>query len=104
MWIALGTADGKARWEGHAGALSGEQTLDFWRRAGGCGPDPAVSWSDAPGDDTRTERRVYKDCTRARVEAVVVHGGGHAWPGSGHRDSTRDVSATDEIVRFFDSL
>lgn len=101
MLITLGTADPKARFDGHPGALSGEAAIDFWQRAAGCATPPRTVWRDAPGDRTRTEHRTFEHCDRARVEALIVHGGGHAWPGSGHPDSTHDVSATQEIVRFF---
>jgi polyhydroxybutyrate depolymerase len=58
-------------------------------------------------DGTSIEKVVYVSCAQgAQVELYVVHGGGHTWPPrepqlSSGGTSTKNLDATDLIVRFF---
>lgn len=87
------------------------ESLDGWRVRNGCAATfverllPDVD----PGDGTRATRRTFDGCA-ASTEHLRIDGGGHTWPG-GHSylsgDTigrvSLDVSASEEIVRFFDA-
>ncbi len=102
---SIGASDPKARYQGHSGALSAEESVQFWVKRAGCTNPPETTALDQPGDDTQTEFRSWTNCaTGGPVQSFVVRGGGHAWPGSGHAESTNDFSGTDAIIRFFDAV
>ncbi len=66
-------------------ALSASATSALFAANAGCSPDPSVSALPDldPSDGTRSSRSDFRSCRAgARVSAVDVHGGGHAWPGS----------------------
>lgn len=89
--FVLGTEDRFVPFKGGAilsrgpdrgGVISATATLDFWRANNGCAPALAVTAlpdRDA-GDGTTVTRQVGVSC-RAPVEAYIIEGGGHAWPG-----------------------
>ena len=82
----------------YAGAR--KSTAD-WASHNGCGPTPELSKvSEA------VTRESYPKCGGADVTLVVVKGGGHTWPGASIEigrlgETTKDVSATEEIWKFF---
>ncbi|MFO0608403.1 MAG: hypothetical protein U0324_34875 [Polyangiales bacterium] len=87
-----------------------DETLAGWRARNGCGADARdEALADAAADGTRVTRRTWQGCA-APVVHLRVEGGGHTWPG-GHQyldvDTvgrvSRDVNASEEIVRFFDA-
>lgn len=87
-----------------------DDTLAGWRTRNGCGADMRdEALTDAVSDGTRVLRRTWMGCA-APVALLRVEGGGHTWPG-GHQyleietvgRVSRDVNASEEIVRFFDA-
>ncbi len=107
LFTVQGTTDPKARFEGFEGALSAEASSRWLRDRAGCTGSGVTTWIDAPGDNTRVERTVWDRCTRGvAYERWWVHGGGHSWPGSGNADPdhSRDFSASDEILAFFERV
>ncbi len=122
MMMFNGTADRFVPWAGGevlhsarfgAGGLviSTTATVKFWRRADGCvGAGRSTAMPDVANDGTTVTRRVYDECRPgAQVVFYEIHGGGHTWPGSSARPrlriagiTTRDIDATQIIVRFFD--
>lgn len=78
-----------------------EEVLARWRAINGCTGGPAVERQGA------VTRRTWS-CGRGRteVEAIVIEGGGHSWPG-GQRMArildppSAELDATAEIGRFF---
>lgn len=66
------------------GVISAKDTIEFWRANNGCAP--ALSVNALPdrdsGDGTTVLHQAGVGC-RAPLEAYIVQGGGHAWPG-GH--------------------
>ncbi len=84
-----------------------EDAVQTWVRANGCRPEPVTErLPDTANDGTTVTRTTYSGGPGgAEVVLVVVHGGGHTWPGrAGTRAlgrSTRNVSANDLIWDFF---
>ncbi|MEP6870503.1 MAG: PHB depolymerase family esterase [Anaerolineaceae bacterium] len=72
-----------------------------WASHNGCSPTPQLSKvSEA------VTRESYPKCGGADVMLVIVKGGGHTWPGASIEigrlgETTKDVSATEEIWKFF---
>lgn len=78
-----------------------DTTLTAWAEHDGCRARPA---STDVADDV--ERRRWTGCDdRARIDAYVVDGGGHTWPGSQPvpmlGETTESVDATEIMVAFF---
>jgi len=86
-----------------------DATLAYWAALNGCGPS---SKTDLPvhdaNDPTRAARTRYDGC-KAPVEAIVITGAGHTWPGApvlplvaGVVGTTsRQIDASHEIGEFF---
>jgi polyhydroxybutyrate depolymerase len=115
-----GTADPLVPWDGgHVGfagrhadrgrVLSAEATVERLVSAFDCTPADDRPLPDRARDGTRVTERRYDGCrSGAVVRHVVVHRGGHDWPGADHGPldlllgtTTRDVDATRLIWRFF---
>ena len=78
-----------------------DETLAAWARHDGCDATPEGSRA---ADDV--ERRAWTGCDDgARIEAYVVEGGGHTWPGAQpvpFLGATSDgIDATDVMLEFF---
>lgn len=77
-----------------------DAVLGDWAAHDGCAARPQ---EQEVGDDV--EHRTWTGCDDARLEAYIVEGGGHTWPGGiplptlGATTST--ISATDLMVDFF---
>jgi len=93
MLVMNGTADPLIPYQGGRGTSrfavpgfwSTEKTLDFWRRANGCGmQDPAVTdLDDRDRTDGSTVTRILSRCPPGRdVVLYRINGGGHRMPGS----------------------
>jgi polyhydroxybutyrate depolymerase len=84
-----------------------EETVRAWVRVNGCREEPATErLPDAAGDGTTVTVTTYGGGTGGtEVVLVVVHGGGHTWPGrpapAALGRSTRNVAANDLIWDFF---
>lgn len=78
-----------------------ETVLPRWAEHDGCDPGPA---SERIDDDV--VHRTWSGCDDARLEAYVVEGGGHTWPGATAvpwlGPTSETVAATDVMVDFFD--
>ncbi len=91
-------------------AFGATETVTRFAERNGCEPAPASSAvpDRDPSDGTTTTRFVYPGCAEGTsVESLVVHGGGHTWPG-GTRPYriffgaiSRDFSASQIIWNFF---
>lgn len=86
-----------------------EKTLVYWATVNGCADAATEPMALRDADDpTRAERRVYAGC-RAPLEAIVIAGGGHTWPGAPVLPllarlvgpTSRQVDASAEIASFF---
>lgn len=90
---------------------SAEDSVATWVQHNGCSVEPAVRWiDDVEDDETRAEVREYSGGA-APVQHVIVHGGGHGWPGEETPliepiigPPTKEVDGTEWIVAFFESL
>jgi polyhydroxybutyrate depolymerase len=83
-----------------------EDTVATWVQRNGCHDEPLVEeLPDLADDGTTVTRETYRGDNGAEVVLVVVHGGGHTWPGRQPPfgmlgRSTRDIYATDLIWEF----
>lgn len=94
--------------------VSTDQTLKIWLKKNGCTETPKreIFPDKDPADRTRAEAFIYDQCSSgAPVELYRIEGGGHTWPGGlqylreGRIGRTnRDIDATDEIWKFFNSF
>lgn len=78
-----------------------DTTLAAWAEHDGCRARPAAA--EVAGD---VERRTWIECDdRARIDAYIVEGGGHTWPGSQPvpmlGGTTESIDATEIMVDFF---
>lgn len=99
--LMLGTADDGLH---NAYQMSFPDSLAFVRRQLACDPDPAVVTLPDRGDRTTVTRSTWSGCAKgAAFEYFEIAGGGHHWPGHGKPvdDKSRDVDATDEVLKFF---
>lgn len=88
--------------------VSGSDSLGAFAAANGCSLQPtSETLPTLVEDGTQVERLIYADCgNNARVEAYIIHNGGHTWPprepqlASGGK-STANLDATAVIVDFF---
>jgi polyhydroxybutyrate depolymerase len=91
--------------------VSIEETLEGWRARNGCGEEFSEAAVDDDADDGLSAvHRAFAGCIDdAAVEAIVVEGGGHAWPG-GYTylgddvigKTTADFRANDALWDFFE--
>ena len=108
-----GTADTSVPYEGGVGEGmtrtnfdSVDDLVQAWRRANRASREGAVTVVD-PVDDGR--RAVITDWTDRQggvvVRLITIEGGGHEWPGGKRsgKDGPRDISASDEVLRWFDA-
>jgi polyhydroxybutyrate depolymerase len=110
-----GTDDSYAPFQGGKGkGLSGtdfysvEHTILAWVKANGCQQQPTVvKLPTRVEDGTTVEVKTYGGGKQgSEVVLVVIHGGGHTWPGREPRarflgKSTQNVSANDLMWEFF---
>ncbi|HBE87921.1 MAG TPA: phospholipase [Elusimicrobia bacterium] len=122
LLIIGGDKDNLVHWEGgqvtgpfgkkKLGAiLSAEKTRDFWLDKNSCDISLKSSgYSDPdPEDGLAVSRERYGSCAGgAAVEFIRIHGGGHTWPGGLQYmpaavvgKTSRDLDASEEIVKFF---
>ncbi len=86
---------------------SAEQTLSVFSRRNGCGKVSERRRIDKVNDGTMINYRAWA-CSKAPVSNYKVVGGGHTWPSEKSvlpkrivGRVSRDIVATDHIVRFF---
>lgn len=108
-----GTADTSVPYQGGIG--EGMTNTDFasvddlvkaWRRANRAIRDGETAVVDPVADDRRAVIRDWTDRRgRVMVRLITIEGGGHEWPGGKRsgRDGPRDISANDEVLRWFDA-
>jgi len=78
-----------------------EDTIGFWVRHNGCGPEARVTQTG------NIRQSIYGQCNQdARVQLITVVGGGHAWPGGepawrGGDVPTREMNASEVLWAFF---
>lgn len=61
--------------------LDAEETFRFYARRNGCAGQSEILLADsAPGDGVRVRKRTYAGCS-APLQALIMEGGGHVWPG-----------------------
>lgn len=108
-----GTADTHVPFGGGRGSESLTDTnftavndvIAAFRRANGPGLVEGTRVIDPAEDGLRTVETTWSKGGRPHVRLLAVEGGGHVWPG-GRRAArqgggTRDISANEEILRFF---
>ena len=118
MMFILGTDDPLVPFHGgpitvgkkdRGGVMPAPDTLAYYAGRNGCGGARQVRLPDRdPDDGTQVSRIVYDGCAQP-LEALIVEGGGHTWPGARPRPllrrvvgrTSQDISATERIVRFF---
>jgi polyhydroxybutyrate depolymerase len=83
------------------------ESVQAWVKLNGCQGKPREDVLSKGGDDLKVTRTTYGGGKGgAEVVLVVVHGGGHTWPGMAPPvgfmgKSARDVSANDLMWEFF---
>ncbi len=110
---ALARDGDQAEWEPD-NVLPGTWTVDFWRRANGCGGAPQVKKmpDSDPDDGSTVVAEQYVNCrTRMPLVSFTVENGGHLPPGAhiGNRSlllsmlgqPNRDISSADIAWKFF---
>lgn len=121
MLYIHGTADVHVPWQGQRVTgpdgqpqqvtLSVTDSLKFWSRRNGCGPEVSEKELVQKGDSPETSVRFLtaSQCVgNAEVSLYAVLGGGHNWPGSQGVIPARiagnvnlDIHASDVILAFF---
>jgi polyhydroxybutyrate depolymerase len=98
-----GTNDLIVPWGGQAyGSESVDVTTAFWKNNGACiDAEPTQVFQN--GDTTCVE---YSQCQGGvAVRLCKIEGGGHQWPGGGPNGGigkqTQDISASEELMKFF---
>jgi polyhydroxybutyrate depolymerase len=95
----------------HGRCVSLAEAVEFWRRANGIAPPPAIEdIPDRVRDGTHVRRESWSGGNNhAQVVAYIVRGGGHAWPGGPQYlpkfvigRASQNLDATREICGFFD--
>jgi polyhydroxybutyrate depolymerase len=88
--------------------LSAEQSVAFWARMSGCGPQVTViEEPDRVSDGTRVRHTDFGECREHRAaELYTIEGGGHTWPGGPGVGRlvgrvSREIDATQVIWAFF---
>jgi len=87
--------------------ISAPDTVALWARINGCGGSSSQELGAGANDGTTVTRISYEGCSAAPVTLFRVNGGGHTWPGSSGRSPnvagtvSKDISATSEMIRFF---
>jgi polyhydroxybutyrate depolymerase len=86
---------------------SAKKTIAIFSRRNGCGSLAGQKRIDKVNDGTRVEYRTWR-CSKAPVANYKVVGGGHTWPSEKSvlpervvGRVSKDIVATDQIVRFF---
>ena len=118
MLFILGTEDPLVPFHGgpitvgkrdRGGVMPAPDTLAFYARRNGCAKAVQRQLPDVdPDDGTRVSRIDYRGC-QTPLAALIAEGGGHTWAGAPDRPllrrvvgiTSRDISATAEIERFF---
>ena len=84
---------------------SSDDTLARWAGRNRCRGKPALRRIDRAGDRTALDVLTWTRCA-APLAAIIIHGGGHGWPGARpHLERllgpfTREVDAGDASLRF----
>jgi polyhydroxybutyrate depolymerase len=98
--------------DGNAGIkVSVVDTVRDWASRNECSGAPVVEEiPDTSDDDTSTTAHRYQSCTKPLILLLTINGG-HTWPGGNQYfperrigKTSRDFSASEEIVKFFESL
>jgi len=97
---------------GSRGVLLGiPKTIELFAARNGCeSPRTETLPSVEIRDSTRVEWRHFERCSGPPVEAYVIHGGGHTWPGgrtplliaSVVGKTSRQLDASERMAAFFD--
>ena len=104
--VMLGTEDTFKPWNGSRDQFSAAETVAFWRRVNGCGPDPVRN--ELPDRDLADGCRVTVESWEGKAPVVFysLEGHGHGWPmqrgkaDTGTGAKTRDISAPEALWAF----
>ena len=103
-----GTDDPTVPYNGTFGWFSAEQTVNHWSGIDGCLQADTTALPDTdPLDGSTVTKITYSDSSgNAEVIFCEIAGGGHTWPGAPFDllragRTNRDISASEEIWRFF---
>jgi polyhydroxybutyrate depolymerase len=106
-----GTADPVVPYAtGAANSIGAEQTVAFWRDTDACAniSDTTLLPNTDISDSSTVQVIRYQNCpANNEILFYKITGGGHTWPGGlvdvpQYGNTNRDISATDEIWKFFD--
>jgi polyhydroxybutyrate depolymerase len=94
---------------GAANSIGAEQTVAFWRDTDACAriSDTTYLPDINTGDSSTVQLIRYQNCPASNeVLFYKIINGGHTWPGGiinipSYGNTNRDISATDEIWKFF---
>ena len=91
--------------------ISTDELLDFWKSENGCNLKPQVEHlkNRKRFDRTTVSIETYENCKdEVSVSLFKIKGGGHTWPGGKQYlprilvgNTSREINACDEIVKFF---
>jgi polyhydroxybutyrate depolymerase len=105
-----GTTDPTVNYNtGAQNSIGVEQTIAFWRDTDACqNISDTIDLPDlATGDNCTVQTIHYQHCANGNdVLLYKITGGGHTWPGGfvdipAYGNTDRDITATDEIWKFF---
>ncbi|MBM4156163.1 MAG: hypothetical protein FJ221_14230 [Lentisphaerae bacterium] len=108
--LMLGTKDPMMPWDGTRGQQSAQATIDYWKAINGCTGESVKE--DFPDNDPNDGCRVRSERWegKATVLFYTLEGHGHGFPmqkgafGEGTGPKTRDISAPEELWKFFRSV
>ena len=108
MPVEGGSITGPFGFKDHGQVLSSEETMRFWSKVLSCEPPAKKEIPGAPGSDTHTTDEQAQCRGGKRLARLLVHGGGHTWPGGEQYlgkfligVTAREFSASERILDFF---
>lgn len=92
--------------------LGTEATIAAFRSMNGCAGERESKRIDTIARDRTVAVMTIYDCARAPLKRFLIEGGGHTWPGARTGviadavlgATSREISATNEILAFFEGL
>lgn len=108
--LMLGTKDPMMPWDGTRGQQSAQATIDYWKAINGCTGESVKE--DFPDNDPNDGCRVRSERWEGKAPLLfyALEGHGHGFPmqkgafGEGTGPKTRDISAPEELWKFFRSV
>lgn len=89
-----------------------KEAVDFWVKNNNCNEEPEVTYLNKKMDNTKAIKYEYNPKQNgAEVVYWLIEGGGHTWPGGWQYlpkfvvgATSREIIASEEILKFFESV